>query len=686
MSAQPVLSTVGSEATPPVQARPSGALVEPWAHGLALVRELALLGAEAAVAEKDVAALDASVGFSYGAERFRELGVRMLAHAASDDPMIVRLRQRLGLSEEGAWLILLAAAVELFPEAAAALSILAEDERIHLVTPVAFAKLLRSALGVRFERALCEALGGGPAERLGLVERVEFGSPRPHTHAPLRLKPAEARCQLLGIVPIVEATPLAVALEPPARSLGLPEDLVRSARNILEEGGVLCVRAPASRVGRQLGIDIASLGGEPALIVVGGEEPPDPAEVGRLRGGLVVLDLFAACAGRSFPEAYVRNLAKHIPRLVVLVQQSAHTEPFATADLDDLDHAARRRVFAAEIGDGTTAAELGARFRVSLDEVRGAVRSARTQKRLAGGAGEPDATAIAAEILTQGARRMGRLVTHLKTAARLEDLIVPQGVRATLTDVMSFHRVGPRVYGEWRFAEKTPLGRGLSCMFSGSPGTGKTFAAQCLANGLGLNLYRIDLSQVVSKYIGETEKALARVFEEAEAGHGLLLFDEADALFGKRSEVKDAHDRYANVEVAYLLQRMESFAGISILTTNLRSNMDTAFLRRIRFIVEFPMPDASMRAQLWEKSLPPRERWDRALDLKPLIERFPLAGGHIHNIGVGATHLAAVEEDGLLRAEHLVRATYRELEKVGLGRSKDEFGPLAQHLVPRERI
>nr|WP_242595071.1 ATP-binding protein [Corallococcus exiguus] len=226
----------------------------------------------------------------------------------------------------------------------------------------------------------------------------------------------------------------------------------------------------------------------------------------------------------------------------------------------------------------------------------------------------------------------------------------------------------------------SPLGRGLSCLFSGSPGTGKTFAAQCLASALGLNLYRIDLSQVVSKYIGETEKALSRVFEEAEAGHGILLFDEADALFGKRSEVKDAHDRYANVEVAYLLQRMESFEGISILTTNLRSNMDTAFLRRLRFVLEFPMPDASMRTSLWQRSLPPATRWAPGLDLRHFVERFSLAGGSIYNIGVAAAHLAASEPDGLVRIDHLVRATYRELEKVGLGRSREDFGPLAVHL------
>jgi len=190
----------------------------------------------------------------------------------------------------------------------------------------------------------------------------------------------------------------------------------------------------------------------------------------------------------------------------------------------------------------------------------------------------------------------------------------------------------------------------------------------------------VDLSQVVSKYIGETEKALARIFEEAESGHGILLFDEADALFGKRSDVKDAHDRYANVEVAYLLQRMEAFEGVSILTTNLRSNMDSAFVRRIRFIVEFPVPDRAARRRLWEQSVPRRERWETALDLAPFVDRFSLCGGDISNIGVAAAHLAAAEPGGVLRIRHLVRATYRELEKMGSSRSREDFGPLAQHL------
>ncbi|MBE7451073.1 MAG: ATP-binding protein [Kofleriaceae bacterium] len=272
---------------------------------------------------------------------------------------------------------------------------------------------------------------------------------------------------------------------------------------------------------------------------------------------------------------------------------------------------------------------------------------------------------------------MGPAVSTLTTHVRLSDLVVPPAIRGQLDDIVGWYRAGERGRAALGERGRGGLGWGLTCLFSGPPGTGKTFAAQCLAAELGLNLYRIDLAQVVSKYIGETEKALARVFAEAEAGHGVLLFDEADALFGKRTEVKDAHDRYANVEVGYLLQRLEDFEGVGILTTNLRNNLDAAFVRRLRFVLEFPMPDAPWRRQLWEQSIP-RNRAPE-LDLAPFVERFRLAGGLIHNIGVAAAHLAAAG-DGVVTTSILVRATYRELEKSALPRSRAEFGPLAAWL------
>ena len=220
------------------------------------------------------------------------------------------------------------------------------------------------------------------------------------------------------------------------------------------------------------------------------------------------------------------------------------------------------------------------------------------------------------------------------------------------------------VYGDWGFGRKLALGKGLAALFAGPSGTGKTMAAEIIAAELGLELYKIDLSTVISKYIGETEKNLSGIFAEAETSNAILFFDEADALFGKRSEVRDSHDRYANVEVGYLLQRMEEYEGVAILATNLRKNMDDAFLRRLHFTVEFPFPDASERQRIWQRIWPGDTPVDAALDFGLLAARYELAGGNIRNIAVAAAFLAA--DDGqLVRMRHVIQATQREYQKTG---------------------
>jgi hypothetical protein len=198
----------------------------------------------------------------------------------------------------------------------------------------------------------------------------------------------------------------------------------------------------------------------------------------------------------------------------------------------------------------------------------------------------------------QARQRLEDLAQRIDPAATWHDLVLPEGQMQTLREIAIHARHRARVYDEWDFASKGARGLGISALFAGPSGTGKTMASEVLAQELQLDLYRIDLSQVVSKYIGETEKNLRRVFDAAEEGGAILLFDEADALFGKRSEVKDSHDRYANIEISYLLQRMEAYRGLAILTTNMKSVLDTAF-RRLRFVVQFPFPDAAQRANIW---------------------------------------------------------------------------------------
>ena len=233
------------------------------------------------------------------------------------------------------------------------------------------------------------------------------------------------------------------------------------------------------------------------------------------------------------------------------------------------------------------------------------------------------------------------------------------------------------VYQEWGFDQKLSLGKGLNALFAGPSGTGKTMSAEIMAGELGLDLYKIDLSTVVSKYIGETEKNLARIFEEAETSNAILFFDEADALFGRRSEVRDSHDRYANIEIGYLLQKMEEYQGAVILATNFRKNMDDAFVRRMHFTVEFPFPGEYDRRRIWEQVWPQGTPRSPDLNLEFMARRFEMAGGNIRNIALSAAFLAAA--DGrVITMPHLIRATRREYQKMGKVVTEGEFGAYAE--------
>lgn len=230
-----------------------------------------------------------------------------------------------------------------------------------------------------------------------------------------------------------------------------------------------------------------------------------------------------------------------------------------------------------------------------------------------------------------------------------------------LHDLAGHLRDSWRVNRNWGWADRNPRGLGAAALFAGPSGTGKTLAAEVLAGVLSLDLYRIDLSQVVSKYIGETEKNLARIFAAAEDGGAILLFDEADALFGKRSEVKDSHDRYANVEVSYLLQKMEAYRGLAILTTNQKSALDTAFLRRLRYVLTFPFPDAPARAEIWARVFP-SETPRKGIDPQALA-RLNIAGGSIRSIALNAAYLAAAVPEPV-QMRHIRRAARREYAKL----------------------
>jgi len=244
------------------------------------------------------------------------------------------------------------------------------------------------------------------------------------------------------------------------------------------------------------------------------------------------------------------------------------------------------------------------------------------------------------------------------------DIVLPPPQLEQLRAICSQARHASTVYGAWCFERKLSLGKGLTALFSGPPGTGKTMAAEVIAADLKVELLKIDLSQIVSKYIGETEKNLRQLFDQATTAHAILFFDEADALLGKRSAVKDAHDRYANTEIAYLLQKMEEYEGIAILATNLRQNMDEAFTRRMRFIVEFPFPEEEDRLRIWNTVWPKEVPLAQDVDLQGLAGQFRLSGGSIRNVALAAAFLAA-ERNEPVAMRHLMLATKRELQKMG---------------------
>jgi hypothetical protein len=381
----------------------------------------------------------------------------------------------------------------------------------------------------------------------------------------------------------------------------------------------------------------AALSGLALLIEEAAENPDAP------RGSILSLLVERIDAPLVMIEAPRRPLSSRVVIRVELRRPTALEQrlswQLALADLQLSDHQLD---------------QLTAQFTLSSSQIAGVVAEAR---------GRPHDSFAA---LWDGCRRSARprlddLAQRLPGGGSWHDLVLPGAQLTVLQEMVAHVRQRTRVYDAWGMAGRSGRGLGISAMFAGVSGTGKTTAAEVIAAALQLDLYRIDLSAVVSKYIGETEKNLRRVFDAAEEGGAILLFDEADALFGKRSDVKDSHDRYANIEVGYLLQRMEAYRGLAILTTNLRNALDTAFLRRIRFVVDFPFPDWEQRSELWRRAFPPGVPTD---GLRPeRLAQLSIAGGSIRNIALGAAFLAADDEQSVTM-EHVLRAARSEYAKL----------------------
>ncbi|ABA58345.1 AAA ATPase [Nitrosococcus oceani ATCC 19707] len=290
---------------------------------------------------------------------------------------------------------------------------------------------------------------------------------------------------------------------------------------------------------------------------------------------------------------------------------------------------------------------------------------------------QPTLSDLFAAARTQSGHELATLAKKIQPKYTWNDIVLPDDSMAQLREICQWVHHHHQVLGEWGFDRKLSLGKGVNALFSGPSGTGKTMAAEIMANKLALDLYKINLSTVISKYIGETEKNLERIFTAAENANAILFFDEADALFGKRSEVRDSHDRYANVEISYLLQKMETYEGIAILATNLRQNLDEAFVRRLAFTVHFPVPDEASRRRIWAGIWPIETPLAKEVDFDFLAQQFKLNGGNIKNIALAAAFLAA-EKKGPVTMAHVLQAVRREYQKLGKPLSATELGIVAR--------
>jgi AAA+ superfamily predicted ATPase len=335
----------------------------------------------------------------------------------------------------------------------------------------------------------------------------------------------------------------------------------------------------------------------------------------------------------------------------------------------------RERIWRLHLGEDAprdeTLTKLASTFKLSPGQIRDAVVMARSLKSFESAALLPEH--LFAACRGQSSGKLTALAHKIETTYEWSDIVLPSDHMAQLHEICSQMRHRQTVLELWGFDRHLAMGKGLNCLFAGPSGTGKTMAAEIVAADLGLELYKVDLSTMVSKYIGETEKNLDRIFTAAQEANAILFFDEADAIFGKRSEVKDAHDRYANIEVGYLLQKMEEYDGVVILATNLRKNLDDAFIRRMHMTIEFPFPEEPDRFRIWEKVFPPEAPLDADADLRFLARQFKLTGGNIRNIALLAAYLAA-EEAVPIGMSQIIRSMKREYQKLGKLVTESDFG------------
>lgn len=371
------------------------------------------------------------------------------------------------------------------------------------------------------------------------------------------------------------------------------------------------------------------------------------------------------------PPLNIMNMLFDYPGIVILAGNTdwqpanrRNNRPVFTVNLQPANYNTRLRVWQHNLPKTSLdLSPIANHFRFTPGQIEDAIATARDSARWRGE--QLTYQDLLSASRTHSNQKLSSLATKIRPRYTWDDIVLPSDTLAQLHEVVNTVDHRPTVYGQWGFGKKLALGKGLNALFAGESGTGKTMSADIIAGQLGLDLYKIDLSSLVSKYIGETEKNLDKIFTEASTSNSILFFDEADAIFGKRSEVKDSHDRYANIETGYLLQRMEEYDGVVILATNLRANIDEAFTRRLHFAIEFPFPEPIDRARIWRVTFPKETPRLDDIDYNILGERFRIAGGSIRNVVLASAFLAARDQAGAVGMKHLFHAVRREYQKMG---------------------
>jgi hypothetical protein len=582
--------------------------------------------------------------------------------AIEGDERLADASARLGLDALDTAVLGLCAAPELHPHYGRLFSYLHDDVTRRLASPRLVADLLAGE-GVERADVLATFARDAPLRARGAIQVIDDGN----NTTPLADRAVKVADRLAGFLVGLPAEPRDAGrlrrVEAAGEVAGRPESIAEIARMLRSQ-----TRLPLVVAGPDAAALVAAAVGAPVLLA-------DVRDLGRDQ---VMADAALICAleGRrlcldgleDLPPADRAQLQERLADNAILVAATSkaalalgdHTS--LLVDVPMPSFAEREHAWASLSGAADTR-DVAAKFRLSVEQIRDAAEVARITAHARG-----ESAPVPAD-LDLGARhasasRLGELAAHLPPAFRWDDLVLPDRQRELLRSISAHLRHRDRVLSDWGYERTVARTQGLKVLFAGESGTGKTMAAQVLAAELGLQIFRVDLATVVSKYIGETEKNLARIFAAAQGSNAILFFDEADALFGKRSEVSDSHDRYANIEVAYLLQEMEAYPGAVILATNFRRNIDDAFIRRLDFVIDFPFPEAEDRKKIWRLLLPPEAPLADDVDVDFLATQFKLSGGAIRNCSLAAAFQAA-DEDEAIAMRHLVRGVAQEYGKQG---------------------